>query len=99
MLSLSALDPEQKESELMRPLMNCPMLDSITPMMSWRNTPISTPRRTPLPTPLQVAIMKIFYEIQINVSDSSHHTTSSSQTPPPSHTPGNTNTITHESRS
>ena len=32
-------------------LCNCPMLDSITPLMSWSNTPIGTPRRTPLPTP------------------------------------------------
>lgn len=37
----------------MRPLCNCPMLDAVTPLMSWRNTPIGTPRRTPLPTPLQ----------------------------------------------
>merc|ERR1712012_1014675 len=44
---------EQKESELMVELCNCPMLDSITPLMSWSNTPIGTPRRTPLPTPLQ----------------------------------------------
>ena len=50
----SALDPDHKESEVVRALCNCPMLDSITPMMSWRNTPIGTPRRTPLPTPLQV---------------------------------------------
>merc|ERR1719154_18828 len=42
---------EQKESELMEELCNCPMLDAITPMMSWSNTPIGTPRRTPLPTP------------------------------------------------
>ena len=32
-------------------LCNCPMLDCITPLMSWSNTPIGTPRRTPLPTP------------------------------------------------
>ena len=44
-------DAEQKESELMVELCNCPMLDSITPLMSWSNTPIGTPRRTPLPTP------------------------------------------------
>merc|ERR1712130_467404 len=42
---------EQKESELMVELCNCPMLDSITSLMSWSNTPIGTPRRTPLPTP------------------------------------------------
>jgi len=42
---------EQKESELMEELCNCPMLDAITPLMSWSNTPIGTPRRTPLPTP------------------------------------------------
>jgi len=42
---------EQKESEVMAELCNCPMLDSITPLMSWSNTPIATPRRTPLPTP------------------------------------------------
>ena len=38
---------------MVRALANCPMLDSVTPMMSWRNTPIGgTPRRTPLPSPL-----------------------------------------------
>jgi len=42
---------EQRESELMAELCNCPMLDTITPLMSWSNTPIATPRRTPLPTP------------------------------------------------
>ena len=47
----SSPDAEQKESELMVELCNCPMLDSITPLMSWSNTPIGTPRRTPLPTP------------------------------------------------
>ena len=41
----------------MRSLCNCPMLDSVTPMMSWRNTPIGTPRRTPLPTPLHTPLM------------------------------------------
>ena len=35
----------------MEELCNCPMLDAITPLMSWSNTPIGTPRRTPLPTP------------------------------------------------
>ena len=39
----------------MRSLCNCPMLDSVTPLMSWRNTPIAgTPRRTPLPSPLML---------------------------------------------
>ena len=57
LLSISALDPEHKESEVMRALCNCPMLDSATPLMSWRNTPISTPRRTPLPTPLQTPLL------------------------------------------
>ena len=41
----------------MRALCNCPMIDSMTPLMSWRNTPISTPRRTPLPTPLQTPLL------------------------------------------
>ena len=50
-LILFSTDAEQKESELMVELCNCPMLDSITPLMSWSNTPIGTPRRTPLPTP------------------------------------------------
>jgi len=42
----------------MAELCNCPMLDTMTPLMSWSNTPIVTPRgtpmlsrRTPLPTP------------------------------------------------
>ena len=35
----------------MRELCNCPMLDSLTPLMSWSNTPVGTPRRTPLPSP------------------------------------------------
>ena len=51
LLNAISPDAEQKESELMVELCNCPMLDSITPLMSWSNTPIGTPRRTPLPTP------------------------------------------------
>ena len=50
-LPFFASDAEQKESELLVELCNCPMLDCITPLMSWTNTPIGTPRRTPLPTP------------------------------------------------
>lgn len=37
-------------------LCNCPMLDSLTPLMSWSNTPIGTPRRTPLPHPYQTPL-------------------------------------------
>ena len=38
-------------------LCNCPMLDTITPLMSWTNTPIATPRRTPIPTPHGTPLM------------------------------------------
>lgn len=33
------------------------MLDAVTPLMSWRNTPIGTPRRTPLPTPTRTPLL------------------------------------------
>jgi len=43
---------EHKESEVMAELCNCPMLDNITPFMSWTNTPAATPRlTTPAATP------------------------------------------------
>ena len=36
----------------MAELCNCPMLDNITPFMSWTNTPAATPRlTTPAATP------------------------------------------------